>query len=266
LGSDDVAYIYDYSGGSPRRALESHATRDHDESLSEVAFSKRDANGAQLILTLRYAVQCESSWNGLSYDLFRYSPALGAAVPILDGNEIIYFGSDNPSAFRLEPNELLLEVNGLSMDVDILVRTHVLHYDAAKASIERVDPVALQPQDFVDEWIRQPWQEMETRSAEGGRDKLKKWHEFLNGGHVSGEFNLVQRCTDTPSQWQIAVDLRWLSDKVLPEPLAAYFLIEESGQYRYKMIGINFVRQEGCPGGSRPNTEAPLPTLFPSKK
>jgi len=90
-GNDDAVYIYDYSQGQPRRVLESHGTRDHDESVSDVRLSKRDAVGNQLILTLRYAVQCGSSWNMLSYDLFRLSGTAGAAVPILGGEQGIWF-------------------------------------------------------------------------------------------------------------------------------------------------------------------------------
>ena len=60
-GYDDAVYVYDYSQGPPRRVLQRYGTREHDESIAAVLFSKRDATGRQLILTLRYAVQCGSS-------------------------------------------------------------------------------------------------------------------------------------------------------------------------------------------------------------
>jgi len=37
-GNNDAVYVYDYSQGEPQRVLESHGTRDHDESLSDVLF------------------------------------------------------------------------------------------------------------------------------------------------------------------------------------------------------------------------------------
>ena len=115
-GNDDVVYVYDYSQGPPQRVLESHGTRDHDESLSDVRFSKRDAMSSQLILTLRYGVQCGSSWNVLSYDLFRLSTTTNMAAPILGGEHGIWFGSDNPYQLRLEPDELLMELRDRSID------------------------------------------------------------------------------------------------------------------------------------------------------
>src|SRR5579862_1015973 len=261
-GSNDAAYIYDYSQGEPRLVLESHGTRDHDEGITNVRFSKRDASGSQLILTLRYAVQCGSSWNMLSYDLFRLSTMASAAVPILGGEQGIWFAGAHPYHLRIEPDELLMEVQGSSIDANIHNREHVLHFNAPGSTAERVDPVALQPQDFVDEWFTRPWSEMESRSAESARDKLQKWHDFLSGDFVAGEFQFVQRCREPADQWQIAIDLGWIKSGELPDGLRVYFLVQQSGHYRFTMTGISFERQEGCPGESDPNIESP--TLFPA--
>src|SRR5260221_13579850 len=75
-----------------------------------------------------------------------------------------------------------------------------------------------------------PWSEMESRSANEAREKLKKWHEFLAGDFVAGEFNLVQVC-EKPDQWQIGVSMDWLKGKELPEPLDVYFLVQQLDQY-----------------------------------
>jgi hypothetical protein len=263
-GSDDAIYIYDYSQGEPRRVLESHGTRGHDESISDVRFSEHDAIGNQLVLTLRYGVQCGSSWNALSYDLYRLSATANVAAPIVSGTHGIWFGADNPYQLRLGPNELLMEVRDRSIDSGIHNRAHVLHFKAASSAAERIDPVALQPQDFVDEWLTRQWSEMESRSAEGGRDKLKQWHEFLAGDFVAGEFQFVQQCRDKIDQWQVAIDLDWIKGNELPEGLRLYFLVQQSDQYRFKMVGISFNRHEGCPGESQPNLESP--TLFPANE
>lgn len=263
-GSDDAVYIYDYGQGQPRRILESHGTRDHDESISDVRFSRRDAVGRELILTLRYGVQCGSSWNMLSYDLYRLSPTAGTAARILSGEHGIWFGHNNPYQLRLEPDDLLMEVHDRSIDADIHSRPHVLHFKATDATTERIDPVALQPQDFVDEWLTRPWSEMESRSADSGRDKFKKWHEFLAGDFAAGNFEFVQQCQEQTDHWQVAVDLDWIKGKELPEDLRVYFLVRQSGQYRFEMTGISFDRQEGCPGESRRSSASP--TLFPGNE
>jgi hypothetical protein len=256
-GSDDAVYVYDYGQGQPRRVLESHGARDHDESLFDVRFSKRDVMGSQLILTLRYAVQCGSNWNMLSYDLFRVSAAANTSMPILAGEHEIWLGEEDAYQVRLDPDELLMQVRARSIDTGIHNRLHVLHFNAAKTTAERVDPVALQPQDFVDEWITRPWSEMESRSVRSGRERLEKWHEFLGGGFAAVEFTMVQACREKSGHWQVGVDLYWIKGNELPEPLSVFFLVEQLEQYRFKMVGINFDRQEGCPGESKPKTDSP---------
>lgn len=197
----------------------------------------------------------------LSYDLFRLSTTANAAAPVLGGEHGIWFGDYNPYQIRLDPDELLMELRDRSIDDGIHNRAHVLHFKAPGLTAERIDPVALQPRDFVDEWLTRPWSEMESRSAEGERDKLGRWHEFLAGDFVAGKFQFVQQCRERAGQWQVGIDLNCINGTQLPEGLRLYFLVEESGQYRFKMAGISFDRQEGCPGESEPNLKSP--TLFP---
>jgi hypothetical protein len=107
-----------------------------------------------------------------------------------------------------------------------------------------------------------PWSGIESRSAESELEKLKKWHGFLGGDFVAGQFTIVQPCTATPGQWQVGVGLDWIQGKEVREPLIAYCLVEQLGQYRFRMGGISFNRQQGCPGESPPSDESP--SLFPS--
>lgn len=267
-GDDDVVYVYDYSQGARRRILESHGSRGHDEGVSEIHFSKFSGAGYQQILTIRSGAQCLSAWNELSYDLFRFSRRTNAAEQIFQGSHDIWFG-DGPFV-RLQPDELLMEMRDRSIDAGIHNRAHVLDFKTTDESVARIDPVALQPQDFVDEWLTRPWSEMASRSTEeksahDNQTKLEKWHKFVGADFVGGDFTLVQACSETPGQWQIGVDIDWIGKKDLPEPLSVYFLVQQlEGPYRYKMTDISFNRQDGCPGDSGPSLEKP--TLFPTKK
>jgi hypothetical protein len=157
-----------------------------------------------------------------------------------------------------------MEVRDRSIDGDIHNRAHVLRYRAVASVVERVDPVALQPRDFADEWLTRPWTEMESRSAGAGRGKLKAWHEFLAGDFVAGEFTIVQACKEKPGLWQVGIDLDWIKGKETPEPLSVFFLVRQADQYRFQVTGIGFDRQEGCPGDGRPGEESP--SLFPQRK
>src|SRR5207244_12912609 len=178
--------------------------------------------------------------------------ATNMAVPILRGEHGIWFGADNAYQLRIEPDELLIEVRDRSIDTGIHNRAHVLHYNTVHSPVDRLDPVALQPQDFVDEWLTRPWAEMESRSASSGPEKLERWHKL---GSRFGEFSFVQSCSERPDHWQVGLDVDYLGDKELPEPLSLYFLVHQSGPYQFEMTDISFDRREGCPGDSPPNQD-----------
>jgi len=121
----------------------------------------------------------------------------------------------------------------------------------------------LQPQDFVDEWLTRPWSEMQSSSDGITLEKLKKWHDFLGGELTSGEFGLVLPCVAKPGYWQGGVEMYSFGEKDLPEPLDVYFLVQQSEQYRFKMIKIGFDQEDDCPGEGRPDLQGPIPSLFP---
>ena len=171
----------------------------------------------------------------------------------------------------MKSDELLLELRDRSIDSSIGNRTHVLRYNIGPAGVERIDPVALQPQDFVDEWLTRPWSEMESRSSSNQRDDLKKWHNLLDGIFDAGHFNFVQPCTgkaaETPAErpsgnpgderhdqegnWQVSVTLEWAAGKKLSQPITRYFMVHGLGKYRFEMAAISVDPPDDCPGQSR---------------
>jgi hypothetical protein len=209
-------------------------------------------------------------WNQLSYSLFRYASGAGTSIPVFSGDHGVYFGVDHPYNVQLKPDELLLELRDRSIDSGLRNRTHVLRYGVEPQPVTRINPVALQPQDFVDEWLTRPWLEMESRSSAANRDKLAQWHNFLSGpdgSFVGGDINVVQRCTEKPDDWKVSVTFHWIAGKELPEQFTVYFLVYGIGRYRFEMKAINIEAPDGCPGNSPRNSESP--SLFredPGKK
>ncbi len=134
-GHDDVVYVYDFSGERVR-VLESAGTRDHDESILGVYISKRSSDGPQQILTLRYGVQCGSSWNVLAYDLFRRMN-LGAAAQRIFAGEHEFWNYD--ASVRLAHDDLLIEFEGSDMEPGFR-RTHVRHYELQWAGHQTCRP------------------------------------------------------------------------------------------------------------------------------
>lgn len=254
-GVYSFAYLYDYSTGSRRQILEDRPTREHDESVNSIRVSPPGTHAGQLIVVFRSAVQCGSSWGRLSYHLATWSPSENVARRALDAEHDIWFGAEHPYQARLAADDLLLEFRSWSFDGRMSDRAHVLHYHLSNGLFLRVDPVALRPQDFVDEWLTRPWSEMASRSSDAA--KLERWHQRLASDHPSPYINVVQRCPQS-GLWQIGVSFSKKHD----EETVFWFLVQSRPGYHFLMKIVGLERQPGCPGEASPDF-TPGPSLFP---
>jgi len=145
-----------------------------------------DDRGNRPAVLTRSCTTSEGCWNGIGYALYRLGPGNSSAVRLHDGQETIYCWEHQ---IRLKPDDFLLELQGACIDPSILIRAHVLHYKVGEDGAVRVDPVALQPRDFVDEWLTRPWEEMAAWSSANAREELKKWHAVLHSASdLIGDF------------------------------------------------------------------------------
>ncbi len=254
-GSDESVYVYHFSN-TRTRLVETHGTGKWGSSASETLFSNPDVSGNRIFYASWYGVQCASVWNVLDYQLFRIGADHERAVPIFSASHSF---ADYETRVRLTPVNLLLEFSAEAISPGFR-RTYVLHYSIGPESAERIDPVALQPQDFVHEWLIRPWSEMKSRSSEA----LEKWHSFLEARLVFGEYEFVQPCIDRPGVTQVGVEVINIGERDVPEPLSVYFLVRDNGKYRYEMSEISFARQDGCPGETFADYDNP-PSLFKPK-
>ncbi len=254
-GVDGSLYLYRITDTSHIRILESHGTSDWGSNLVETQISSPDGAGNRLVFASWDSVQCASVWNMLDYRLYRIGVAEEPAVLLFSGSHSYTIEGDLHVTFL--PQELLLEFIAEALEGGFR-RTYVLHYSVRPDGVRRIDPLALQPQDFVHEWLLQPWSEMESRTSESAA----KWHNFLHG--VGSEYQFVQPCAERPGMTQIALNIDHIGEQEMPEPLAVYLLVQDSGDYHFKMSEVSFDRQSGCPGET-PADYANLPSLFEKK-
>jgi len=65
-----------------------------------------------------------------------------------------------------------------------------------RSEVVRVLPVALNPVNFADEWIRRTWQEAQGWSATIGLAALRRAHSRLHKAGMSGDFGGYRSCAD----------------------------------------------------------------------
>jgi hypothetical protein len=136
------------------------------------------------------------------------------------------------------PVDVLVEFTESSLGGN---REAIRHFLIQGDQVRRVDPVALSPRDFVDEWLTQEWTESSTWSAFPG---LRQWHERLHADFVSGSFGLTKHCT-TLDLWQVTVEPDDPGKSFAKGP-KAYFLVRWRPPYHFTMAEISAKPWAAC--------------------
>jgi hypothetical protein len=238
-GMDEAIYLYLFDANSRTRAFADHPV---GTTLADLQISQPDAQGRRLLLTHHLSTQCWSTWMNMAYSVYRFGALPAIPEKLLSERQGFWIGDTEP-LFDLTPDELLVEFLGLSTDVDVHHRTRVRRFEF-RDGVRRIDPIALQPQDFVEEWLLRPWAEMESRSLPA----TKPSHDQLHADFVLGEYSSVVPCLARPGRWLIDLAITDIGGKKLAAPLETYFLVRELGNYKYQMESAGDQEPEGCPG------------------
>jgi len=197
--------------------------------------------GAPLVLTLGNHWGCASSWQRVYYRVWRLDPA-GSKL-LIDDSEVAFLRADNYAEGSIAqdrtmenpPVDVLIEFTERSIDAGVHNREGVHHYLIAGDQVRRVDPVALGPRDFVDEWLTRPWNESAAWSAS---QALQSWHQRLHADWVGGEFTYPTMHCQAPDLWQVGFVPNNLEKNIAAEP-AVYFLVRWRPPYHFTMAEIS---------------------------
>ena len=250
-GFDTSAYIYEWRNGSWHLILQSEQDRygENDyapQNFLYVLVSSESSSGKErpalpVVLTVGYSPWCASNWQMVYTRVWRVSATKSDPPPMVDeANEL--FLDDNMADARVTPDEAIVEFKGRSIDSGILVRAHMLHYLVHGNKAERIQPVALNPNDFVDEWLTQPWSESRRWVTADNEAALKKSYASLHedGRPVLGEFNGAPlRCRADPTLWQVGFG----DDAPDSGP---YFLVRWMAPYRFTLMDIRKEKSRNC--------------------
>src|SRR5690349_21210056 len=112
-----------------------------------------------------------SNWHPVYYRVWRVdSPQSKLLIDKSDfaynRTDIFLIGSIGKDAiFEQSPVDVLIEFTERTIDGGVHNREAIRHYLVNGDQVRRVDPVALSPRDFVDEWLTDTWTESAKLSA-----------------------------------------------------------------------------------------------------
>lgn len=237
-GFDESAHAYEWSGDKRRRFWETEQD-DYAEKtylpqrfrsvlISPTDYQPEGDKSTHLVLTLGVQEWCESNWHEIYVRVWRTK---GAIEPKLMLDEREWAFVEAPILGTVGRDDVLVEyavaLSGVGPS-----RRQVRHYVVDKEKVERVDPIALGPRDFADEWLTRPWQESVRWTEPGKRATLARWHGADNTIDFS---NTTMHCRQSPDLWQVMSGY-----DVVPwnRPLT-YFLVRWRPPYRFTMVDVS---------------------------
>lgn len=252
-GFDDAVYMYDVRGERWKRMFADHPRSAWGWENAKVEISDPAGDGRRLLLVDYSSTQCASFWMGSHYSVYRIDVNAESATRLTSNEHGFYLGNHDGALAVLRPNELILEFLDHSLDSGIHNRTNIQRYSFVDDRVTRLDPVAFQPQDFAEEWLTRPWDEMSSRSEPG----LEEWHEKFRADFLAAEYRSVVPCAARPDRWLIDLGLTNLGEKELSEPEDIFLLVHALGSDRYSMEAVSEDEPEGCPGDAPASEKHP---------
>ena len=171
-----------------------------------------------------------------------------------------YLGRSPPIQGSVGSDDGLVEFTAGSIDGGILSHEATRHYKIDHGEVRCVDPLALSPRDFVDEWLTHDWKQRAHWLESDNRRSMREWHERL---HKSGELIYpTMHCPATPDLWQVGVDFSDPQPPVGSPPKGTYFLVRWRPPYRFTMVQVGDHPLPECTEEDR-NADDEHRALFP---
>jgi hypothetical protein len=262
-GSDASLNLYRRYGAAWQLILveESNGYKDISggQGSFQFAVSPPDAEGNWYVVTTDVNPWCSSNWQQLRYKVLRPGEDANHPAVLLDEHTSVYLGTDVPYKLTLNRQGFELRiVAAQGLDDSILTREHVQNYEVSGNRVKRIPPLALAPEDFLDEWVGMKWEDASAWTSNVDAAKLQKWHDRLSRDSrekIDTEFDFVQPCkaAEKAAKWQIGLQLEGSGEHNLPGDLPAevFFTITKRDNAFY-VESVDKERPPGCPGNTLP--------------
>jgi hypothetical protein len=252
-GDDSSLYVFEHTKREWKLVLAQEAS-DYAEisgTQGPFGYALSPAGDAHwFLVTTHFTPGCASMWHSLRVNVLRPGPNASQPRVIFQASQLARM--DYPVQIGVDRERFRITFSGAqSLDSTISVRKHVLEYGISGYHVLRVPPIALRPEDFLDEWLDLPWADASRWVSTSNAKALEDWHARLQRANRSydPEIEFVQPCGGeaAPTRWQIGVSIE-TEEGAPPLPEKLFFSISSGGKDIYFLTDISAARPPGCPG------------------
>jgi len=214
-GSDSMLLVYDRSEGKWRRIVRwqsdpyARINGAFGDFLEYAAVPRK--NGAWAVVAAHGTTWCTSIWSGFSTDLI--APADDQHPQHVFFHTQEGYVRENAPAMRATKDGFLLRTLTGSLDANLWAHPEIFHYRVSGDRVQRIQPVATNPRDFVDEWLQAKWSDATRWSTPENKLRLKVAHERIAAlrnpmakDTTSFTYGPVRACAGNIRRFQVELD------------------------------------------------------------
>ncbi len=248
-GVDSALYLYEREGTvwSPILAYEAppYGTIKDAYGALDYAISP-STDSSWYVLVANVSPWCTSAWQKMRYAVMRKGSDPNQPKMLLNVQTNIYEGWEQLWKLRADSETAQIAwPSDFNLDGTILIRAHVARYRISGDAVTRIEPVALYPEDFVDEWADVDWEQAKTWVAPEALEGAEPIHKWLHGSHFTATIEFLQPCP-IPDHWQLAVVFE--PNETQKPPLSRVYVDVSKDGDTFRLDRIAADRAPGCPG------------------
>lgn len=219
------------------------------ESGMQYQLSPPGANGGWFLAIAHTPPSCRSVSADLRYKILRPGRSADEPITLLSRRAPIDQGFEPPFRLQTETDWSAVTI-GKRRKLDGEPGVSILRYGVSDEQVRRLQPLALTPEDFLDEWAQLSWDEAARWSNESLQTDLRGWHSKLNNlADDSTEIEFVQLCPkqkESDSSWLVGL---WIDQEQNPlsDEERLYITVSKRDGAHY-VDRIRKHRPTGCPG------------------
>jgi hypothetical protein len=258
---DASLYVFERRGAQYSLALSVESdnyseTTGAQNQLRYAVLAPAEASSRWSVVAAYVEAACGSSalWRRIRLRVLRPSGIADQPAVLLSETEGAKLPDENGYSLLAGGDTFTLTYGGsMILDGTIDSRMHVAKYRVMENGVTRLPPIALLPQDFVDEWIQLPWSQASVWNKAPDTARIQTWHDRIRSAKSAAVYSRVdfsQQCGEGANNWQVALSIaltggiKALSDDV-------YFSVSKEDD-SYFVTDIRSVRPRGCPGETPP--------------
>lgn len=220
-----------------------------DETGMQYEISPPDSDGRWFLVVAHVPPSCRRAHNVLRYKALRPGTNPDKPICLVSGRESIHPFFEPPFQIRVETDWFAV-THGIVRKLDGELGIVISRYDLSDSQSRRIAPLALTPEDFLDQWTQLNWEDAKRGTKILSESSLEGWHSKLNSlTSGSAEIESVRHCSgsdDGDQNWLVELSIDQRVNPLIKQENLYVEVAKRGGNFF--LDGVDENHPSGCPG------------------